>query len=267
MDKVLVKDLLKQLDRIAPYALQESYDNSRLIVGNPKEIVKGVLCSLDSTEEVIDEAISRGCNVVVAHHPIVFSGLKSITGATYIERCMIKAIKHDIAIIACHTNLDSVKPMGINSRLANLLELSDTEFLVAKPNSLERNAGMGLVGNIEKPMEWSKFADFLKTKLHLKVFKHTKILKGSVQRIAICGGSGYFLLESAKSKKADVYITSDIKYHQFFDADNALVLADIGHYESEKHSSQLIHDIIIDKFSTFAVLLSNVRTNPITYYF
>ncbi len=263
-----VQDIINYVDSIAPFKLQESYDNARLITGSPSWEVSGVLCSLDAVEAVIDEALTTGCNLVLAHHPIVFSGLKSITGATYIERTMIKAIKHDIAILAVHTNLDSVHPGGVNSRFADLLGLSECEVLLPKPYEGEAKitAGIGLVGNLPAPMDQDLFLDHVKSCMNLKLIKHTPWLGEGILRVAVCGGSGSFVLPQAIAAGAHVLITADYKYHQFFDANEEIIILDIGHYESERHTIELLHEMITENFSTFAAHCTKVDTNPVEYY-
>ncbi len=258
-------ELIEHLEQIAPRHLQEAYDNSGLIVGHLEMEVKGVIVCLDSTEEVIEEAIAKECNVVVAHHPIVFSGLKQFTGANYIQRTIIKAIKHDIAIYSIHTNLDNVQAQGVNERIAMTLGLQQCEILSPKfPDQLDIGAGM--IGTLTEPMAKEPFLAFVKRQMKTDCIKYTRWIKENVSRVAICGGSGSFLLEQAKDKNCDVFITSDFKYHQFFDADEKIVILDIGHYETEQFTIDLLVEIITDKFSNFAAHYTKVCTNPVKYY-
>ncbi len=361
-----IGEIVSYLDKIAPPAYQESYDNARLITGNKHDEAKGILCTLDATEEVIDEAISIGCNLVVAHHPIVFKGLKSITGNNYVERTVIKAIKNDIAIFAIHTNLDHVAH-GVNQKIADKLELfktkilkpkkeilsklvtfapieatekvlsalfdagagkigeySDCSFLsegigtftpsqkanptlgkkgishresetrieVMMPQYLESRVlkalkkahpyeevayfiqklenenqivGSGMLGELGDPMDEIPFLNFLKNKMELKVIKHTRLLNKPIEKVALCGGAGIFLLNDAKRLGADVFITSDIKYHEFFDAENQILICDIGHYESEIFTKELIMELLSQNFTNIALYLTKIVTNPITY--
>lgn len=365
-DMILIEDVCKHLESIAPPSYQESYDNSTLITGNYKTEISGILLSLDCTEEIVDEAINTGCNLIVAHHPIVFKGLKSFTGKNYVERTIIKAIKNDIAIFSCHTNLDHVFN-GVNKKICDKLELINTTVLAPKTGTLKKltvfvpqqnapklldalhNAGAGNIGNYEqcsfktngigsfKPTEnatphigekntlehveetkielivpspainkvvnamhqnhpyeevayyitplenlnhdigagmigslkenmtAAEFISHLKDKMGLKVVKHTKFIKDEITSVAVCGGSGSFLLNNAISKKADIFITADFKYHEFFDAEDKIVIADIGHYESEVFTKDLFYEIISKKFTNIAVRLSEVNTNPIVY--
>jgi dinuclear metal center YbgI/SA1388 family protein len=287
---------------------------------------------------VVQEAIEEGANLIVAHHPIIFKGIKSLTGKNYVERTLIKAIKNDIAIYAIHTNIDSVLQQGVSTEIGNRLgleemrilqpkaELSRLELKVLKmrvddaeeiameetgipfesrfeveapdgprqlmiwkgrsdlakvlqrnlavagmsayiSNSKEQSndVGLGILGNLEVPMPEDAFMDHMKEKLDLNMVRHTDFLGKSIQRVAACGGSGAFLLPKAISSGADIFITGDFKYHEFFDADGQIIIADVGHYESEQWTIPLLRDIIRDKFSTFAVRCTKMDTNPINY--
>ncbi|MCH7414240.1 Nif3-like dinuclear metal center hexameric protein [Belliella sp. R4-6] len=361
-----IKEVVSYLEKLAPPAYQESYDNAQLITGNSNDNVKGILCTLDATEEVIDEAINLGCNLIVAHHPIVFKGLKSLTGRNYVERTIIKAIKNDIAIYAIHTNLDHVA-IGVNKRISdkiglvntsilspkknllsklttfapqkdaeevsnalfaagagNIGEYSDCSFMVEGkgtftpspkanpkigqkgiahiehetrievivPSHLERkiiaalkeahpyeevayyfqkienenqDVGAGMVGELPRKMDERDFLEMLKSNMNLQVIKHTKLNSKQVKKVAVCGGAGIFLLPDAKRSGAEIFITSDIKYHEFFDAENQIVICDIGHYESEIYTKELLLELLSQKFTNIALYLTKVVTNPITY--
>ncbi len=263
-----IKDILLFFEKIAPLHLQEPYDNAGLLVGDINAEVKGVLTCLDSTEKIIDEAISLDCNVVIAHHPIIFSGVKQLVGANYIQRTIQKAIKNDIAIIAMHTNLDNVFQNGVNERIAKRLALNNLTFLKPKPEPNKNSsmqAGAGIIGMLSSPMKTKDFLAYLKEKMQVNCVKHTRIIKENVAKIAICGGSGGFLLRDAIKQNADVFITADYKYHEFFDADNQLVIADIGHYESEQFTINLLFELIRDNFSNFALHFTRENTNPVNY--
>ena len=259
-----IKQVTNFLENIAPLEYQESYDNCGLIVGDAKVEVKGALITLDCTEAVIDESIAKGCNLVIAHHPIIFSGLKKLNGSNYIERTVIKAIKNNIAIYAIHTNLDNVHN-GVNAKIAEKLGLINCKVLSPKQEVNSDLVGSGIIGELKTPVNTDVFLESLKTKMQTKCIRHTLIVKEKIQRIAVCGGSGSFLLKNAKSAKADVFITADFKYHEFFDAENKIVIADIGHYESEQFTKDLIYDLLVKNFTKFAVRLSKVNTNPIKY--
>lgn len=259
-----IKQVTNFLENIAPLEYQENYDNCGLIVGDAKVEVKGALITLDCTEAVIDEAIATGCNLVIAHHPIIFSGLKKLNGSNYIERTVIKAIKNNIAIYAIHTNLDNVYN-GVNAKIAEKLGLINCKVLVPKQEVNSDLVGSGIIGELKTPVNTEVFLESLKTKMQTKCIRHTLIVKEKIQRVAVCGGSGSFLLKNAKAAKADVFITADFKYHEFFDAENKIVIADIGHYESEQFTKDLIYDLLVKNFTKFAVRLSKVNTNPIKY--
>ena len=360
-------EIIQQLEQLAPPSYQESYDNAGLLTGNLQWDCTGIVCTLDATEAVILEAAAAGCNLVVAHHPIIFSGIKKLTGKNYVERTVITAIKNDIAIYAIHTNLDNVIK-GVNCRIADQLGLINRKSLVEKQNNLcklvvfapvsetekiksaifeagggvisnysecsfttngtgtfkagedtnpyvgnkgkrhEENeskieiifpahlqhqlvkaivevhpyeevaydiyplsnnlndVGSGLIGELSEPREETDILNLLKAKFHLRVIRHTPLTGKMVKYIAVCGGAGSFLTKRAIAAGADVYITGDIKYHEFFDAEDKLLLADIGHWESEQFTIDLLFDFLVGNFPTFAVQKSKVITNPVNYF-
>ncbi|MBL7809492.1 MAG: Nif3-like dinuclear metal center hexameric protein [Saprospiraceae bacterium] len=258
-----IAEILSVLEAVAPPYLQESYDNAGLIVGDPAQEVTGVLCCLDSTEAIIEEAMTRGCNLVVAHHPIVFRGLKRLNGATYIERTVIKAIQHGIAIYAIHTNLDNVFLQGVNSKIAEKLDLTNTHILA--PKAGDPGIGAGLIGQLPKPMTESAFLQHVKSAMQTGCIRHTALRGREVRTVAVCGGAGSFLLPEALRQGADFYVSADFKYHEFFDAEGKLVIADIGHFESEQFTIELLFHILQEKFPTFALHLTNLNTNPVFY--
>ena len=260
-----IKNVTDYLETVAPPHLQESYDNAGLIVGDPDEEVTGVLTSLDCTEAIVEEAAARGCNVVVAHHPIVFRGLKRLNGATYVERTVIKAIRLGVAIYAIHTNLDNVRVNGVNERIAEQLGLRDLRLLRSKNE--EGTVGSGMVGELPEPVTEKEFLSLLRERMHAGVVRHTPLLGGEVTTVAVAGGAGGFLLPDAKAAGAQVFVTADYKYHEFFDADGDLVICDIGHYESEQFTTQLLAELLTKEFTTFAVLSTERNTNPVRYAF
>ena len=333
-----IADVTKFLEQIAPRSLQESYDNSGLICGDASRQVTGVLVSLDAIETVVDEAIKKGVNLIVSHHPILFCGLTSLTGATYVERTILKAIKHDIALYAIHTNLDNVLQHGVNQRLAETLGLTDLSILAPNQSAAQFNIpvsallvddlmknlegelamevsrfnvqikkltsavqvqgpkhiesavaascrqyqldygvtdhrssktshiGAGVLGHTALPMTEENFLQIVKEKLQLEVIRHTALRGKSIEKVALCGGSGSFLLPKAIRAGADIFITADYKYHQFFDADDRIVIADVGHFESEQYTIDLLVDQIKGKFSNFAARSAETRTNPVYYF-
>ena len=263
-----VSEVINYLHEIAPNEFQESYDNSGLIIGNENNEVKGILVSLDCVESILDEAIQLGVNLIVSHHPIIFSGLKKITDSNYVERVVRKAIKNDINIFAIHTNLDNVHKHGVNKNIANRLGLIKTEILFYKSELIHNNehVGSGIIGYLEEAIKEEQFLAFVKAKMETSLIKHTNLLERSIKKVAICGGSGRFLLQEAINQGADIFITSDFKYHEFFDADNKIVIADIGHFESEQFTIKMLYEILTNKFNTFATHYTKVNTNPVNYF-
>ncbi len=260
---MFIKTILEILEAAAPVHLQESYDNAGLIVGNPLSPLNGVLFCLDSTEAVVEEARRKGCNLIVAHHPIVFRGLKRLNGATYIERTVMQAIRHDIAIYAIHTNLDNVYRQGVNGKIAEKLGLENTHILAPRPGTTD--IGAGLLGELNVPMDEQAFLLFVKKQLRTACVRHTALRNKAIQRVAVCGGSGSFLLGAALNAGADAFVTADFKYHEFFDAEGRLVIADVGHFESEQFTIELLYELIHEKFPNFALHLTEVHTNPVFY--
>ncbi len=361
-----LKQITQVIESIAPLAFQESYDNAGLIIGQPDDEISGILITLDITEEILDEAIRKKLNLIVAHHPIIFAGIKKLNGKNYIERCIAKAIKHDIAIYAAHTNLDSVFG-GVNSKICEKLELQNCKILVPTPNFLKklvtfvptadaekvRNAlfeagaghtgnydscsynlrgngtfrgnnqtnpyvgeknqlhseeetrietifpkhiqskvihallaahpyeevaydiypldneysqsGIGMIGELAQPTDELEFLRKLKEIFNCQVIKYTQLLGKPIQKISVCGGSGSTYLNKAMAQKADIFISGDFKYHQFFDAENQIIIADIGHYESEQFTKEVFCELLTKKFPKFAVHLSDFSTNPVSY--
>ncbi|MFZ9631558.1 MAG: Nif3-like dinuclear metal center hexameric protein [Bacteroidia bacterium] len=274
-----IHEIVSAFEEIAPASLQESYDNSGLIVGDMgAEVSKALLC-LDSTEAVVDEAIAKGCDLIIAHHPIVFGGLKRFTGGDYVQRAVMKAIRNNIAIYACHTNLDNVLRGGVNERIAQQLGFDVLRVLrpaVASFDSLNgiggagvlevfKTAGAGVLCELQKPMNVLDFLQHVKDRMGAGVVKYTKCDVGTVSRVAICGGAGSFLIGDALRAGADAFVTSDVKYHEFFDAEGKLLLCDIGHFESEKYTIDLFSNILSAKFPKFATIFAETITNPIDY--
>lgn len=362
-----LSSIISILEKLAPPHYQESYDNAGLIVGNNSLEITGAVICLDSTEEVIEEAIKSKCNLVIAHHPIIFSGLKKLNGKNYIERAIIKAIKNDIAIYAIHTNLDNVRE-GVNKKIADKIGLMNCKILAPLKNKLRQlvtfvphdNAsklrqslfkvgggaisnydecsfnisgigtfrgnensnpvigrkgsqervdetrieiifpahiqellietlkqnhpyeevayyiydlsnswdfhGAGMVGELSTPLLEKDFLLLVKNKMRASSIRHTKFLKRKIKTVTICGGAGFFLLPEAIKVGADVFVTSDVKYHQFFDADKKILLCDIGHYESEQFTIDLLHEYLNKNLPTFALRKSKTVTNPVNYF-
>ena len=259
-----ISEVIEYLEKIAPLHLQESYDNAGLIIGDPTWQVKGILTTLDVTEEVLEEALDLKCNLILAHHPIIFNGLKQIRKSHHIGRAVIASIKNDLALYAIHTNLDNVLRNGVNEKIGDRLGLLNYQVLSMKDPSTP-DIGSGLIGDLPEPMHMLDFIVHLKKTMTLSIIKHTAYKDELVQRIALCGGSGRFLLENAIAQNADVFISSDFKYHDFFEANNQICAIDIGHYESEQYTKDLLQELIQRKFSNFAAYCSKVNTNPINY--
>jgi len=361
-----IRQITGIIEEFAPLSYQESYDNAGLQVGNPDAGVESALVCIDVTEAIVDEAIALGAGLIVAHHPLIFGGLKRLTGASYVERTVMKAISHNIAIYAAHTNLDAMAH-GVNRVICDKIGLTNTRILsparnelvklvtyvpvahtdkvrdaifeagagcignydccsyniegygtfrangdahpfVGQKGGLHREAesrletvlpsamqgrvlkamleahpyeevaydifklensylevGSGMIGQLATPVDELTFLQHVKEQFGCKVIKHTALLNRTVQKVAVCGGSGSFLMRTAMSHKADVFVTADVKYHDFFNTENQIVVADIGHYESEKFTKELIRDIIRKKMITFAVHLTGINTNPINY--
>lgn len=362
-----LQQIIETLESAVPKMYQESYDNSGLLFGNRNANIKKAMLCLDCTEPVLDEAIANGCQLIIAHHPIVFKGLKSLTGANYIERVMIRAIQKNIAIYACHTNLDNMA-IGVNHIIGKKLGLTHTSILAPLKNTLKqlytyaplseaetirqalykagagsignysecsfnsiglgtfkagkqakpfigalgtlheekevkievvypihcehavlralheahpyeeiaygtlqieienKQLGAGLIGKLAEPLQEKQFLKLLKTKMKTSCIRHTQLNGKPIQTIAVCGGAGSFLLQHAKKAGADVYVTADFKYHEFFDAENQIIIADIGHYESEQFTYEIFSELLSKKFPTFAILKTSVNTNPVNYY-
>ena len=259
-----INDITSYLESIAPTHLQESYDNAGLLVGNSQTEVTGVLTTLDCLEATIAEAKQRGCNLIVAHHPIVFRGLKRFNGSNYVERTIIKAIKEDVAIYAIHTNLDNVRSQGVNERIAQRLGLENLRLL--GPKNEEGNIGSGMIGELPEALAETDFLTLVKDRLQTGAIKHTELLNQKVKTVALCGGAGGFLLNKAIAAGAQAFVTSDYKYHEFFDADGHLLLCDVGHYESEQYTTELLAELLTKEFPNFAVYTTEVNTNPVRYF-
>ncbi|MEA1878651.1 MAG: Nif3-like dinuclear metal center hexameric protein [Bacteroidota bacterium] len=258
-----VKDIVGLIEEHAPVGIQEDFDNSGLLTGELDQEITGILVCLDVTDAVLDEAIDSGIQLIISHHPLIFKGIKNLVPTGMVNRILVKAIRHQIAIYSAHTNLDKVIP-GVSSTLADQIELQNQQILVPDNNST--TIGMGVVGNLPAPMDEDDFLGMIKDRLNLNCIRHTAFLGKPVSCVAVCGGSGSEFLDNAISAGAEVFITGDFKYHQFFDADQKILIADIGHFESEVFALELLRDIVSKKFANFAVHLSKIDTNPIKYY-
>jgi dinuclear metal center YbgI/SA1388 family protein len=363
---MLLHTIIQHLENFAPLQFQESYDNSGLLVGDKSQEISSALVTIDVTEEVIDEAIANHCELIICHHPLIFKGIKKITGGNMVERCLIKAIRNNISIYASHTNLDSVEG-GVNSKICEKIGLINCRILSQAQNQLvklvtyvpsdhiekvrsalfasgagvignydqcsfsaaghgtfrgngqstpfagtigklhtepetrletvvprhlipgtlaalkashpyeevaydllpmENNydtVGIGMTGELPVPCGEDEILNKIKEVFGCRMIRHTALLNHKIQRVAVCGGSGSFLISKAIAEKADLFISADFKYHDFFEAEKKIVLADIGHYESEQFTKEVLKEIVLKKFPTFALRLSEVKTNPVLY--
>ena len=361
-----IKDIIAVLEEMAPPAYAEDFDNVGLLVGDSNNNASGVLVCHDALENVIDEAITRNCNFIVCFHPILFSGLKKITGKNYVERAIIKAIKNDIAIYAVHTALDNHKH-GVNKIFCDALGLKNTKILIPKENYIyklvtytipenvdklrnalfdagagnignyencsfssqglgtyqgnqdsnptvgqpgefvedkeikievtfekhleskilkalfnnhvyeevayeiyslqnhHQNIGLGMIGEFETPMDEKSFLLFVKEKMKADGIRHSAFIGKPIKKVAVLGGSGSFAIKNALMAGANAFLTADLKYHQFYEAENRLLLADIGHFESERYTKNYIVDYLTKKIPNFAIILSEENTNPVKY--
>lgn len=257
-----IKDVTSALERFAPLPLQEEYDNAGLQVGLTEADVSGVLLCLDITEDVLKEAMAQGCNMVVAHHPLIFRRLRRITSEDYVQRCVMFAIKNDITIVAMHTNLDNVKG-GVNYMMAKKLGLQDTELIEPRA-AFGTEAGSGVTGMLPQPMEAAEFIAKIKKIFRADSIKVNELLKRPIRKIALCGGSGAFILPKAIEAGADAFITGEMHYHEFFGTEQLLQIAVIGHYESEQYTINLLQEIINESCPGVRTVLTSVNTNPIT---
>lgn len=258
-----IGDVTAVLESFAPLSLQESYDNAGLILGNPNQEVVGILIALDVTLAVIEEAITSGCNLIVTHHPLIFKGLKTITGKNNTEKCLVKAIQNNLAIYAGHTNVDSVRN-GVTGRMAEKLGLTETTILVPIDRS-EGVYGLGMIGTLPKSLTEKEFLHLVKTTFQCDRIRFSSPRGKNIKRVALCGGAGSEFLVQAMAGGADAYVTGEAKYHEFFTNASEILLIDAGHYETEQFTKDIFFEILSENFSTFAVRISEVETNPVHY--
>jgi len=256
-----IKDVTNYLEEIAPLQHAEDFDNVGLLIGNYDTKVKGILVTLDTLEDTVDEAIASNCNLIVSFHPIIFSGLKKINGNSYVERVVLKAIRNDIAIYATHTALDNSK-VGVSAKMCEVLSLQNSKILIPKN---EEQIGMGMIGELSEAMEEEDFLNYVKMTFNTGCVRYSEKLSKPIKKVAVLGGSGSFAISNAIDEKADAYISADFKYHDFFSAEGKILLADVGHYESEQFTKNLLVEYLTKKFTSFAVILSEKSTNPIYY--
>lgn len=258
-----IREIIGALEEFAPLSLQDSYDNAGLQIGLTEDAeATGALLCLDVTEDVLDEAVRKGCNMVVSHHPLLFRPCKSITGADYIERCIIKAIKNDIAIYSAHTNLDNAKD-GVNYRFAHKLGLTDIEILDPKNN--DKSTGAGIIGHLAEPMKKEDFIAHVKKVFNANCVRFNSWTGRKVFRIALCGGSGAFLMSKAASAGVDAFLTGEVGYHRFFGHENELLLLELGHFESEQYTLEILREVIERAAPNLPIFDTEIETNPINY--
>lgn len=256
-----IKEILDKLENFAPLDFQEPYDNSGLQVGNPYQPVTSVLLTVDVTEGTVDEAVTKGANLIISHHPLIFNALKKITGQNYIERTVIKALKHNIVIYSAHTNLDKIIG-GVSYKMAEKLLLQNVRILHPE----NEFCGLGCIGQLPTPENTEIFLARLKTIFNLTAIRHSQLVNRRISKVAVCGGSGAEFISDAIRQHADIYITADIKYHQFFLADNQIIIADIGHYESEQFTKEIFNDQLIGFFPNFAIHVAQSGVNPVCLF-
>ena len=256
-----VKDIISVIEEFAPLSLQENWDNSGLCIGSPEDSVSSVLLGLDCTPELVDEAISCGADMIVTHHPLIFSGLKKISPEDKVGEAVIKAIKSGISIYAAHTSADKVIA-GVSGAMAGRLGLKDVAILDEDGDG----TGLGVVGNLPEAMAAEDVIKLVKDRFGLKAMRTSRPVDGMIERIALCGGSGGSLIKAARRSGAQLYISGDISYHNFFTEDGFMIM-DIGHYESEIEIVDILFSLIKKNFPTFAVRITqNIYSNPIFYF-
>ena len=255
-----IKEVVTTLESFAPLPLQESYDNAGLQVGLTATEVSGVLLCLDVTEKVIDEAVAKGCNLIVAHHPLLFRGLKQIGDATQPERCVTKALKKDIAIYAMHTNLDNAEG-GVNYEIAYRLGMEDVRFLL--PNA--QGGGSGVIGALPVEMNARTFLQSVKKEFGVECLMHNELLRHPIRTVALCGGAGDFLLQEAVNQQADAFLTGEMHYHTYMGMEQTIQIAVAGHYQTEQYTKDLIAKTLREQCEGLRIVISQENTNPICY--
>ena len=254
-----IKQVLSALERFAPLPLQESWDNAGLQLGLTEAEVSGALLCLDVNEAIIDEAISKGCNLIVSHHPLLFRGLKQISGADYVQRCVIKAIKHDIVIVSMHTNMDNAQG-GVNWKIAERLGATVLSDSVAETEKTPL-----VLAALPTPMEARAFVELVKTQFGVQCAQCNELLQRPIRKVAICGGAGDFLLSDAIGQGADAFITGEMHYHQYFGYEQQIQICVIGHYQSEQFTSEIFRDVIQKECPGVRTEIAATNTNPIVY--
>lgn len=256
-----VKDIISVIESFAPLSAQEEYDNSGLIVGRFDAEINGILLCVDITNAVLDEALELGCELVVSHHPIIFTPLKRLTDSSYVESVVARAIRSGIALYACHTNLDSVSG-GLSWRLADELGILNCRLLTG---NIDFQIGFGVVGELDSEIDAMEFLKLVKAKLSIDCIRHSSLDNCKIRKVALCTGSGSSLFEDAIASGADLYLSAEFKYNAFLDAYSKIIIADIGHFESEYCAVSLLNDILKSQFSTLSIYQSIKGNNPVNY--
>ena len=259
-----IKDILNCITEVAPLQWQENYDNAGLQVGNLNAEAHKALICLDITEEIVDEAVTKHCDLIISHHPLIFRGLKHLTPQTYIERAVMKAVKHDIAMISMHTNLDN-SYLGVSRVLAERLGLKNLHLLQPSESEPEL-CGAGMIGEFDNSMEEVDFLELVANAISSPCLRHSALTGRKIQKVALCGGSGSPFMQEALCQKVDAYLTADIKYHDFFVPEGNILLVDGGHFETEQFTKDLICELIRKKFPTFAAEIAETKTNSVHYF-
>ena len=259
-----IKEVLSALERFAPLPLQESWDNAGLQVGLTETEVSGALLCLDVNERIVDEAIAKGCNLIVSHHPLLFRGLKTISDLNDVQRTVMSAIQKGIAVISMHTNMDNAKG-GVNYRIAEKMGMTDVRFFTTKQVG-DIECGSGTIGTLPAPMAATDFIGMLKERFNVECVQTNSLISRQISRVAICGGAGSFLLEEAIAARADAFITGEMHYHDFFDHNDDIQICVIGHYQSEQYTPEIFKDILEKQCPQVRTYMTKINTNPIKYF-
>ncbi|MBO4827082.1 MAG: Nif3-like dinuclear metal center hexameric protein [Prevotella sp.] len=258
-----VKEVIAALEQFAPLPLQEGFDNAGLQLGLTEAWeVSGALLCLDVTENVLDEAIRKDCNLIVSHHPLIFHKLSCISGVDFVQRIVMRAIEHHVAIVSMHTNMDNARG-GVNFKIAEKLGLAEVDFFAQKPDA---DAGSGVIGTLPAPMEASEFIAMLKERFAVECVQANELLRRPIKRVAVCGGAGSFLLSEAEKAGADAFVTGEMHYHDFFDHEQKIQICVIGHYQSEQFTNELFREIIERQCPGVRCEMTETNTNPIQYF-
>ncbi len=258
-----IKEAKEALERFAPLPLQEDWDNAGLQVGLTEAEVSGALLCLDVTEEIVDEAIAEGCNLIVSHHPLIFHKLARVCGEDPVQRAVAKAIRHNITILSMHTNMDSAEG-GVNYKIAEKMGLTDVEFIGARTVG-DIKCGSGTIGNFPHPQRAEDFMQMLKSTFGVDCLQCNALLQRPIRRVAICGGAGAFLLPEALKAGADAFVTGEMHYHEYFGLDQHIQIAVMGHYQSEQYTSEIFRDILLRECPGIRCVMAKTNTNPIVY--